>query len=170
MNKNRKALALTSVLLLTLTIAVGGLYLASADAGEDDATSSDPPQGWLRPRMGGRMMGSLDEELRTELMDTVQAMSDEGATREEIAEYVKSFLEENGVEPCPQLSEEQLEAMQQLREDVEAYAEQRAEELGIELPPMGFFGGGRMGSSHGPRMGFGFRGQRGACSPEAQEG
>jgi len=158
------------VLLLTITLTVGGLYLVSAETSEDNATSSDAPQGWLRWRMGGRMMGSLDEELRSELMSSVQAMRDEGATREEIAKYVKSFLDENGVESCPELSEEQLEAMQQLREDVEAYAEQRAEELGIELPPMGILGGGHMGFSHGPKMSFGFRGQRGPCGPVTQEG
>jgi hypothetical protein len=61
----------------------------------------------------------------------------------------------------PEMTEEQLEALQQLREDVQAYAQKRATELGLELPENGFFGG----------RGMRFRGFMGGCGfREQQEG
>lgn len=148
MNGRNKVIALTSVLLLTLSLVVGGAYVASADTDQDDAPSSNPPEfmnGWRR----GPFVGCLEEEQRQELKETLDAMREEGATFDEIREYVQAYLEELGVE-CrrPELSDEQLDALQQLRdeiqelrnsgatpEEIKEYLDQKAEELGIELPP-----------------------------------
>ncbi|HUV54640.1 MAG TPA: hypothetical protein VMW03_05500 [Candidatus Krumholzibacteriaceae bacterium] len=147
MKGRNKALALTSVLLLTLSLVVGGVYMTSADTDQDDAPSSDPPEIMNRWRRGP-FVGCIDEEQRQELKETLDAMREEGATFDEIREYVQAYLEELGVE-CqrPELSDEQLDALQQLRdeiqmlrysgatpEEIREYLDQKAEELGIELP------------------------------------
>lgn len=104
------------------------------------------------------LMSMLSDEQRAELDETIQAMRDNDAKRKEIREYVNDFLEENGVEfespeapTRPMLSDEQLELFQQLREDVQSYARQRSEELGLELPEDGFKFGSR---HHGPMRNF----------------
>jgi hypothetical protein len=154
MNKTYKKAALIATLVLVLSLAVGGIYLASAQT-EEEIVNSLPFFGRFRRGFDGPMFGALDEELRAEMQETIQAMREEGASCEEIREYIQGFLEENGIEPQrPELTEEQLEALQQLHEDVQAYAQKRAEELGLELSENGFLFG------HGMR----FRGFRGSCS------
>jgi hypothetical protein len=158
MHKTRKKVALFTALVLALTLAVGGIYLVSAETGEE-ASDSATLFGRFRRGFGGPMLGAVDDELRAEMQETIKAMRDEGASFEEIREYIQGFLEENGIEPKrPELTEEQLEAYQQLREDVKAYAQKRAAELGLELPENGFLGGRGM-RFRGFIGGCGFRGQ-----------
>jgi len=131
--------------------------MASADTDQDDAPGSDPPEFMNRWRRGP-FVGCLDEEQRQELKETLDAMREEGATFDEIREYVQAYLEELGIE-CqrpelpdelhqrPELTDEQLEAIRQLRDEVQELRDsgatpeeikecldQKAEELGIELP------------------------------------
>ena len=157
MNGRNKTLALTSVLLLMLSVVVGGVYMASAETDQDDAPGSNPPElmnSWRR----GLFVGCLDEGQRQELKETLSARREEGATFDEIRKYVKDYLEGLGVE-CqrPELSDDQLEALQQLKEEIQElresgatpeeireYLDQKAEELGVEPPTRrqaGFFGG-----------------------------
>ncbi len=131
--------------------------MANADSDQDDAPGSDPPEfmnSWRR----GSFVGCLDEGQRQELKETLDEMREEGATFDEIREYVQAYLEELGVE-CqrselpdglhqrPELTDEQLEALRQLRdgiqelrdsgatpEEIKVYLDQRAEDLGVELP------------------------------------
>jgi hypothetical protein len=156
MNK-RNAIILTSVLLLTFSFLAGGIIISSADTSEEnDKVSENPPIKHYRG-FCGPMFGAIDDELRVEMHETIKKMKDEGAIFEEIREYIQNFLIENGIEPKrPELTEEQLEALKQLREDVRAYAEKRAAELGLELPENGFFGGCGMGF-RGFRRGVGLR-------------
>jgi hypothetical protein len=150
-----KKAALFTALVIAFSLAVGGIYLVSAQIEDEDSSDSIPFFGRVRRGFGGPMFGVLDEELRVEMQETIQAMRDEGASPEEIREYIKVFLEENGIEhQMPEFTEEQLEALHQLREDVKAYAQKRAAELGLELPEHGFFGG----------RGMKFRGFMGGCS------
>ena len=147
MNGRNKTLVLTSVLLLMLSVVAGGIYMASAETDLDDAPGSDPPKfmnGWRR----GPFVGCLDEGQRQELKETLSEMREEGATFDEIREHVQAYLEELGVE-CqkPELSDEQIEALQQFREELQELREggatpeeikehlnQKAEEFGVELP------------------------------------
>lgn len=106
-------------------------------------------------------MSLLSDEQRAELEEAIQALRTTNATRVEIREYIDDFLEENGAE-CeppvaierPELSEEKLELLEQLMDDVKSYAQQRAEELGLELPED--FSFGPEGAIHGPLRGRGF--------------
>jgi len=71
--------------------------MASADTDQDDAPGSNPPEimnSWRR----GPFVGCIDEEQRQELQETLDAMREEGATFDEIREYVQAYLEELGVE------------------------------------------------------------------------
>ncbi len=134
MRKTHRNIALSAVLLLALTVALGGIFMVSAET--DDDALTEPPT--CRPRFREPML-EIDEQLREEMHETVQSMREEGTTREEVREYVQGFLEENGVEiERPELSEEEKAAREQLREEVQAYAQRRAEELGIELHEGGF--------------------------------
>ncbi|MFH2110325.1 MAG: hypothetical protein ABIJ47_03575 [Candidatus Bathyarchaeota archaeon] len=138
MNGRTKAVALTSVLLIALSLAAGGLSMVAAETDQDDATASNPLNyvgGW---RMRGPMLGCLDEEQRQELKETVDAMREEGASQEEIKEYVQAYLEELGVEcRMPQLTDEQMEGLRQLRAQVQELIQRRLGELGIDRPLMG---------------------------------
>jgi DNA-binding transcriptional MerR regulator len=182
LNERNKALALTSVLLLMLSLVVGGVYAASADTDQDDAPGSDPPEYMNRWRRGP-FVGCLDEEQRQELKESVDAMREEGATFDEIREYVQAYLEELGIE-CqmpeqpdelhqrPELTDEQLEALRQLRDgiqelrdsgatpgEIKEYLDQKAEELGIELP-LRHHATGSCGSRGALGRGRGFFGRR----------
>ena len=147
MDGRNKTLLLTSVLLLMLSVVVGGVYMASAETDQDDAPGSNPPKfinSWRR----GPFVGCLDERQRQELMETLSEMREDGATFDEIREYVQAYLGELGVEcPRPELTDDQIEALQQLRgeiheireggatpEEIREYLTQKAEELGVELP------------------------------------
>lgn len=138
---------------LTLFLVVGGVYTASADTDQDDAPGSYPPEFVNRWRRGP-FVGCLDEEQRQELKETLDAVREEGATFDEIREYVQAYLEELGIgfqmpelPQRPELTDEQLEALRRLRdeiqelrdsgatpEEIKEYLDQKAEELGIELP------------------------------------
>jgi hypothetical protein len=160
--KTQKTIALSTVLILALSLSLGGIYLVSAQTEQEDANASETPV--LKHRRGPGFLSLLSDEQRAELEETIQALREENATRVEIREYIDDFLEENGVE-CespvaverPELSEEQLELLEQLREDVKSYAQRRAEELGLELPEHFSFGPG--GAIHGPMRGHGFQRQ-----------
>ena len=138
MNGRTKAVALASALLIALSFVAGGLSLVAADTDQDDATASNPPNyvgGW---RMRGPMLSCLDEEQRQELTETVDAMREEGASQEEIRDYVQAYLEELGVEcQMPQLTDEQMEGLRQLRAQVQELIQRRLGELGIDRPLMG---------------------------------
>ncbi len=96
MNKTTKTLALSTVLLLTLSMAIGGIGLVSARP-EDTASQ----QG--RGGQGGRLIEQIGEEAAQILRDAVQAMRDAGASFEEIRDYIHSYLADLGVElPEPQ--------------------------------------------------------------------
>jgi len=147
-----KATALASVLLLALSLVGGGLYIVAAESNQDDATVLNPPTsigGW---RMRGLILYGLDEEQRRELKDTVDAMRDEGATRDEIMVYVRGYPKEHGVEyPEPQttgarLMDEQIEGLRQLRSEIRELVRRRLGELSID------------GSFMGCLSGFGHRG------------
>jgi hypothetical protein len=154
-----KKATLIATLVLVFSLSVGGIYIVSAQTEGEEGFGSVPFFDRFRRGFGGPMFGALDEELRVELQETILAMRDEGASSEEIREYIKGFMEENGVEShMPELTEEQQEALKQLREDVQAYAQKRAEELGLELPENGFFGG----------RGMRFRGFMGSCGFKRQ--
>ena len=146
MYKTQKTVVLGTVLVLALSLAVGGIYLVSAETGEEEVPDYVIPFSKLRRGFGGSMFGGIDDELRAEMQETIQTMRDEGASFEEIRQYIQGFLEENGTElHRSELTQEQLEAFIQLHEDVKAYAQNRAAELGLELPGNGFFGGHGMG-------------------------
>jgi hypothetical protein len=153
MNRRTKMTALSSVLLLALSLVVGSLYMVAAGTEQDDATVSNPPisvGGW---RMRGRFLCGLDEEQRQELKEKILAMRDEGATTDEIRTYVREYLEELGIELpepnaiVPKLTDEQLKGLEQLRAEVEELVRQRLQELGIDksfmrrLPGFGHRGG-----------------------------
>ena len=158
MNKTYKKAALITTLVLALSLAVGGIYLASAQT-EDENVDSLPFFGRFRRGFDGPMFGAIDEELRAGMQETIQAMRGEDASCEEIREYIQGFLEENDIESKrPELTEEQLEALQQLHEDVQAYAQKRAEELGLELSENGLFFGHMM-RLQGFRGRCGFKGR-----------
>jgi hypothetical protein len=144
MNGRTKVVALASVLLIALSFVGGSLYLAAAESNQDDATT-DPPSvlgGW---RMRGLMLGCLDEEQRQELKETIDAMREEGATQEEIRAYIQEYLEGLGVEcQMPQLTDEQVEGLKQLRAEIRELVQRRLGELGIDAPLMGH----RLGFGH----------------------
>jgi hypothetical protein len=136
MNNRTKKITLSVIALLALSFIGGGFYIVSAEAPLEEPFDEQPLRAFfgLRP---GCIVRQLSEEQRTELLNVIKDMREQGSTREEILDYVKEYLEENDIEcPRPELTEEQLEALEQLRKDVREYAENRAEELGIELPPM----------------------------------
>ena len=110
MNKTKKTIALTSVLLITLALMVGGITMVYAESDQDE-TDIVPPQSRFCWKMHGPFMGCLDEEQRQELKDIIDEMCEEDAAPEEIHEAIKAFIEENRIE-CqkPELTEEQLEA------------------------------------------------------------
>lgn len=177
MNERNKTLALTSVLLLTLSLVVGDMHFASADTNKDDTPRPDPPEFVNRWRRGP-FFGCLDEEQRQELKESLEALREEGATFDEIKEYVQAYLEELGVDcqrpgppdglPRPELTDDQLEVLQQLREkiqelrdggatpeEIREYLDQKAKELGIEpptRPQAGCFGGSK--GAKGRNRGF----------------
>jgi hypothetical protein len=159
-NKTQKTIVLSAVLILAFSLTLGGIILISAETEQEDTYASDNPV--FRHKRGPRFMSMLSDEQRTELDEAIQAMREANATEDEIREYIENFLEENGVEfeppvapERPELSDEQLELLEQLREDVKSYAQQRAEELGLDLPE-DFFSFGRGGAFHGPMRGHGF--------------
>jgi len=133
-----KTTALASVLLLALSLVGGGMYMVAAESDQDNATVSNHPMrmgGW---RMRGLMLGCLDEEQRQELKGTVDAMREEGATHEEIKAYVQEYLEGLPVErQIPQLTDEQMEGLRQLRAEVQELIQRRLGELGIDKSFMG---------------------------------
>ncbi|MCW4013696.1 MAG: hypothetical protein NWF07_11980 [Candidatus Bathyarchaeota archaeon] len=156
MNTTQKTIALSAVLILTLSMTLGGIALVSAETDENVDATETPVQ---RHHRGHDLLSLLNDEQRAELDETIQTMRDMNATHQEIREYIEGFLTENGVEfeppeaPArPEYTDEQLELFQQLREEVESYARQRAEELGLELPENGFMFGPR---HHGPMRGIG---------------
>jgi Spy/CpxP family protein refolding chaperone len=137
MNGRTKVVALTSVLLIALSFVGGSLYLAAAESNQDDATTDTPSVmgGW---RMRGLMLGCLDEEQRQELKETIDTMREEGATQEEIRAYIQEYLEGLGVEcQMPQLTDEQVEGLRQLRAEIQELVQRRLGELGIDAPLMG---------------------------------
>jgi len=167
MNGRTKKVALTSALLVALSLIAGSLYLVAAGSDQDDATASNPLNnvgGW---RMRGPTFCFLDEGQRQELMEAVDAMRAEGAAPDEIRAYIWEYLEGLGIE-CPlpqtgkpQLTDEQLEGLERLRADVEELVKQRIEELGIDKSFMGRLPGlgSRGGKSFMGRLpGLGLRG------------
>ncbi len=155
MNKTQKTIALSTVLILALSLSIGGIILVSAETEETVDAIETPVQ---RQHREPGFMSLLSDEQRAELDEAIQTMRDNDSTPQEIREYINDFLVENGVEfeppeapTRPELSDEQLELFQQLREDVQSYAQTRAEELGLELPEDGFPFGQR---HHGPMRGF----------------
>jgi len=135
MNNKNKTIALSLAAILTLSFIAGGFYLVSADPPLEEPVNGLPFKGFFGWQPGC-VLQQLTEEQRTELMETIREMREEGSTREEIRDYVQEYLEENDIQcPWPGLTEEEKEAWRQLRSDVREYAESRAEELGIELPP-----------------------------------
>jgi len=138
LNGRTKATALTSVLLLALSLVGGGLYVVAAESDQDNATVSNPPTfmgGW---RMRGHFLGGLDEEQRQEFKETIDAMREEGATQEEIRAYIQEYLEGLGVEcQMPQLTDEQVEGLRQLRVEIQELVQRRLGELCIDAPLMG---------------------------------
>jgi hypothetical protein len=96
MNKTSKNLALGMVLILTLSLAVGGVGLASALP--NDASSMRGNGG-----QGRNIIEQIGEEAAQALHDAVQAMRDAGASLEEIRDYIHETLESLGVTlPEPQ--------------------------------------------------------------------
>ena len=152
MNKRNKTLVLSTVAIIAFSFIIGSIYLVSAESDEEENDNYFPlsPFGIKKP---GGMMGLLEEKQRTELKEGLDALREEGASCEEIREYIQNYMLEQGIEPPkpeqmrPELTEEQLELLyKQLQEDVQEYAEKRAEELGIELPKNhGFFAPGKCG-------------------------
>ncbi|MBD3206058.1 hypothetical protein GF319_06910 [Candidatus Bathyarchaeota archaeon] len=135
MNKKNRKIALSLAALLAVSFIAGGFYIVSADQPLEEPTNA-PSLGGFFGWHPGCILHQLTEEQRTELMESISEMREEGSTREEIREYVKGYLEDNEIYcPWSELSEEEKEAWRQLRSDVREYAESRAEELGIELPP-----------------------------------
>lgn len=150
MKTNKKTLAL-GVLLLTLSTAIGGVYLVSA---QPDETTT--PEGMGRRK--AHLIELIGEEAAHTLFDAVEAMREAGSTFEEIHEYVKDYLEELGVElPKPkkgkginkdwlieQIGEEAAQTLhdtvQAMRdegathEEVREYVDSYLEELGVERP------------------------------------
>jgi len=176
MNVMNNKLALYLGTLLAFSLFVGSIYIVSADSAnmvdEDLDSPFSCPIGWRRR---GGVWKLLDEEQRSELQEELEALREEGATFKEIQEYIRNYLEKNGIEynwpelpeetgpkPLrPELTEEELEAWEQFRSDVREYAVKRAEELGLELPKNGgfpFFRWGRW-----PNRGAGI------CEPRTEE-
>ena len=178
MKITNKTLALSTVLLLTLALAAGGIGLVSAHP-----PGSDSPEG--DANRGGRLIELIGEEAALELRDTVEVMREEGASFEEIRDYVNSYLDDLGFELLPPkgdgshngngmrlerlLGEESPiidqigeETLQELRDTVEAmreagssheeihtYVVSYLDELGVELPePQGKGPQGRKGMKH----------------------
>ena len=183
MIRPHKTVVLGVVLVLAFTLAIGGIYLVSAETGEEESLVSGTPFGKFHRGFVGPMFGDIDAELRAEMQETIQAMREEGTSFEDIWEYIQGFLEENGIEPqrpeftshrpefTPhrlELTEEEIEAYKQLHEDVKAYAEKRAAELGLELPKNGFFGGRGIGF-HGFMRGSGRMNSYQDCPHEIPE-
>jgi len=133
MNGRTKAAALASALLIAMSLVAGGLSLVYAETDQGDAPPSSPINdlgGW---RMRGPTLACLDEEQRQELQEALDAMRDEGASHEEIREYVKMYLEEHDVERLePQLTDEQMEGLRQLRAEIQELIQRRLGELGID--------------------------------------
>lgn len=137
MNGRTKAVALASALLVALSLVGGSLYLAAAEPNEDDASTglTGIMAGW---RTRGLFLGCLDEEQRLELKETLDGMRDEGASQEEIRAYAQEYLEGLGIEyRMPQLTDEQVEGLRQLRAEIQELVQQRLGELGIDAPLMG---------------------------------
>lgn len=145
-------------------------YLAELGVELPEPKGKGHHNGWLVEQIG--------EEAAQALHDTVQAMREEGATHEEIREYVDSYLEELGVErPEPPMGkgnhEDRLieligeEAAQEIqdtveemkeagatREEIREYVDSALGELGVERPePKGEGQMNRKGK--GPRQGNG---------------
>jgi len=158
MNKTKKTIALTSVLLITLALVVGGITMVYAETDQDE-TDIVPHQSRFGWKMHGPFMGCLDEEQRQEMKDIIDEMREEDAAPEEIRETIKEFMDENGIE-CqkPELTEEQLEALKELREKMKEKRENGEFHEGMR----------------GPRMGLGRRGGTGfpkhQPNPEVQDG
>ena len=178
MRITNKTLALGTVLLLTLSLAVGGIGRVSAH--NPDALPQTGGEG-----RGGRLIDLIGDEAALELHDAVLAMREEGSTFEEIRDYVQGYLEGLGVElpgaqgiwrgrgkpgKTPLIDQIGEEALQELRDAVQDMRETGAsheeirdfihsslEELGVELPePRGE--GFHLGKGMGRR---GFMGGRG---------
>jgi hypothetical protein len=156
-NQIQKTTALSAVLILTLSLTLGGIILVSAETGENIDAIETPVQ---RHHRNHNLLSLLNDEQRAELDEAIQKMQDMNATHQEIREYIDSFLKENGYESespeapiRPEYTDEQRELFQRLREEVESYAQTRAEELGLELPEDSFRFGPR---HHGSMRGNGF--------------
>ena len=160
MNGRKKSITLASVLLLAISLLMGSIYFASAESEEENTTSSPYLMGSWRMR-GHSLFGVLNEDQRQELKETIEMMREEGATSEEIRNYIKEYLDDIGIEfQAPELTEEQLQGLEQLRAEIQELIKQRTEELGIDFPLMenGFGFGFRGWLGRGFRFGFRFRG------------
>jgi len=133
MNGRTRAAALASALLIAMSLVAGGLSLVYAETDQGDAPPSSPINdlgGW---RMRGPTLACLDEEQRQKLQEALDAMRDEDASHEEIREYVQMYLEEHDVERLqPQLTDEQMEGLRQLRAETQELIQRRLGELGID--------------------------------------
>src|SRR4030042_1805591 len=132
MKGRTKAVALTSVLLIALSLVGGSMYLAAAESNQDDADTGLPivMGGW---RTRGLFLDCLDEEQRQELREAVDAMRVEGCTQEEIRAYVQEYLEGLGIEyQMPRLTDEQVEGLRQLRAEIQELVQRRLGELGVD--------------------------------------
>jgi hypothetical protein len=174
----RKDLVLASVVLLALSFVAGGLYRTYADI-EEGEESGFPFRrfigGW---RMRGRFFNCLEEEQAQELREMVEDMKADDAEPEDIRAAVQEYLEDHGVEcDWPELTEEQVQGLEQLRVEIQKLVKQRTSELGIEFPEIGhafsFRFRGRSRGFPGMRHGFGSGykgGFRGCMTRGNQEG
>ena len=89
MNKTRKTLILSAVIIVTLSLAVSGVGFVSA---QPDETS--PSKRWRQ----ARIIEQIGEEAAQALRDTVQSMREAGDSFEEIRTYVREYLINLGVE------------------------------------------------------------------------
>jgi hypothetical protein len=148
-----------SVLIIAMAVTLGGVYSVSAQT-EVEGNATRQMTSFPLLKRGPPPMPGLSEELRAEMQDTIQSMKEQGATPNEIREYIQGFLVENGVQvkppmDRPELSEEQLALFKQLQEDVKVFTQERAAELGLNITGDGFPLGPWM-NFHGPMGSPGF--------------
>jgi hypothetical protein len=131
-----------SVLIIAMAVTLEGVYSVSAQTEvEGNATRQMISFPLLKRSLP--LMLRLSEEPRAEIQDTIQSMKEQGATPNEIREYIQDFLVEKGVQvkppmDKPELSEEQLALFKQLQEDAKVFTQERAAELGLNITGDGF--------------------------------
>lgn len=162
--RKKKVLVITSVVLLALSFVAGGLYLTYADIEEGEESGLPFSKFMGDWRMRGRFFNCLEEEQAQELREMVEGMKADDADPVDIKAAVQEYLEDHDIE-CdrPELSETQIQGLEQLRAEIQELVKQRISELDIEFPEMdhGFglrFRSGVRGHT-GMGHGFGYRGE-----------